>query len=61
MLRSRPFAFTDDRESSAIDDEVDGLVGRGTPELDIEMLATPRERGVVRGFEIDTHQVQERP
>jgi hypothetical protein len=58
MLRGRPLPFANDRESRAVDDEMDGLVGRDEMEIDIEVLTTPREGGVVGSFEIDTHHRQ---
>ena len=61
VLGGCPFAFANDRESRAIDDEMDGLVSTGTTKPDIEVLASSRKRRVVGGFEIDIHQVQKRP
>jgi len=62
-LKVLPEAFTSDpdRQTRAVDDEMDGLVGRTQVELDIEVLTTPRERGVVGRFEVDVHQGQDRP
>jgi hypothetical protein len=40
---------------------MDGLVEWGEMEIDIELLTTPREGGVVGSFKIDTHQRQDRP
>jgi hypothetical protein len=42
VLGGRPFAFANDRESCAIDNEMDGLVGRGAAKPDIEILAAAR-------------------
>jgi hypothetical protein len=61
MLRGRPLPFANDRESRAVDDEMDGLVGRDEMQGNIEALATPREGGVVGSFEIDPRQRQDRP
>jgi len=55
-FRCGPFAFADDGQPSAVDDEMDGVVARHTIELDVEMLATPREGGVIGSFVIDAHQ-----
>ena len=35
--------------------------GRDAVELDIKLLTSPRERGVVRSIEIGPHQGQDRP
>ena len=50
----RPLAFTDDRESRGVDDEIDGPGSRNAAQFDGEVLASPRESRVVRGVEIDT-------
>ena len=41
MFHSRPLAFTDDRESRGVDDEMDGSGSRNAAQLDGEVLATP--------------------
>ena len=61
VLHGRPLALTHDRQTRAVDDEMDGLGGRGAVERDAEVLTTPRERGVVGRLEIDPHQGQDRP
>ncbi len=60
MLDCRPLAYTDDGQSSAIDDEMDRSSGSVAIELNIETLAPTREGRVVGGFEIDVLQVQDR-
>jgi hypothetical protein len=40
---------------------MDGLVDRDELQGDIEVLAPPREGGVIWSFEIDIHQRQDRP
>ena len=61
MFCGRPLAFADDRQTRAVDDEMDGLVGRNQVERDIEVLTTPRKRGVVRRLEVEIHQGHYRP
>ena len=51
-----PFAFADDGQPGAVDDEMDWLFRGNASELDVEMLATPREGRVVGSFVIDAHQ-----
>ena len=40
---------------------MDGFVDWGKMQIDIELLTTPREGGVVGSFEIDPRQRQDRP
>jgi hypothetical protein len=40
---------------------MDRLVDRCEVQGDIEVLGTPREGDVIRGFKIDIHQGQDRP
>ena len=47
MLCCRPFAFANDRESSAVDDEMDGFARGDSTEPDVEVLAATRERRVI--------------
>jgi len=61
VFRSGPFTFPNNRESRAVDDEMDGSRGRDAPELHIELPTPPRERSVVRSLEIGAHQGQDRP
>ena len=56
ILGGRPLAFTDDRQSCAVDDELNGRVAPNSMQIYIEILATPRERGVIWRFEIESHQ-----
>jgi hypothetical protein len=60
VLRGGPFTFADDRQSRAIDHEIDGHLGGKTRQLDRKVLAPPRKRGVVGRFEVDVHQGQDR-
>ena len=61
VLRGGPFAFAHNREARAIDDEIDRALGWETGQLDREVLAPPRERGVVGRFEVNVHQEQDQP
>ena len=58
-LDCSPLALAHDRQSSAVDNEMHGLIDRNMMKIDIEVLTTTRERGVIWGFEIDTHQRQD--
>ena len=40
---------------------MDGFIMCDPMQIDIEALTTPRERGVIGGFEINVHQRQDRP
>ena len=54
-----PFPFAHDREAGAVDDQIDGALGRDPVELHIEPLTAPRERGVVRSVELGAQQGQD--
>ena len=58
MFRGGPFTFAHDRESCAVDDEMDRVLDRNEMQPYIEVLTTPRDGGVVGSFEIDIHQRQ---
>ena len=60
MLCVRPFAFADDRVAAAINDEMDGHIRRGNIKFDVEPLAAPKRRSVVRSFPINAHQREDR-
>jgi hypothetical protein len=45
--------FAHNGQSSAVDDEMDGLVDRDELQVDIEVPATSRESGVIWSFEIE--------
>ena len=60
VFRGGPLAFADKRQTRAVDDEMDGFVGRNAVKLDRQVLAPPRERGVIWSVEIDTHHGQHR-
>ena len=61
MFRSGPLTLTNNRQSRAVDNEMERSGGRDAVELDIKLLTSPRERGVVRSIEIGPHQGQNRP
>ena len=60
VFRGRPLAFANDREPSAVDDEVDGFARWDSPKRNFQVLAAPRERSVIRDLEIDLHHPEER-
>ena len=60
MFHRSPFAFAHNRQSRAVDDEMDGSSRWDAAEFNRERLTSSGERGVVGGFEIDTHQRQDR-
>ena len=55
------FAFAHNRQSRAVDDEMDGASRWDAAEFNRARLTSSGERGVVGGFEIDTQQRQDRP
>ena len=61
VLHRSPFAFAHNRQSRAVDDEMDGSSRWEAAEFNRERLTASGERGVVGGCEIDTHQRQDRP
>ena len=61
MFHRRPFAFAHNRQSRAVDDEMDGSSRWDAAEFNRERLTASGERGVVGGCEIDTYQRQDRP
>ena len=61
VFHRSPFAFAHNRQSRAVDDEMDGSSRWDAAEFNRERLTSSGERGVVGGFEIDTHQRQDRP
>ena len=61
VLHRSPFAFAHNRQSRAVDDEMDGSSRWDAAEFNRERLTSSGERGVVGGCEIDTHQRQDRP
>ena len=60
MLGGGPFAFADNGQACAVDDYVNGLIDCDVMQINIEVLATMRESGVIRGFKINAHQRQDR-
>ena len=56
-----PFAFAHNRQSRAVDDEMDGSSRWDAAAFNRERLTSSGERGGVGGCEIDTHQRQDRP
>ena len=61
VFHRSPFAFAHNRQSRAVDDEMDGSSRWDAAEFNRERLTSSGERGVVGGCEIDTHQRQDRP
>ena len=61
VFHRSPFAFAHNRQSRAVDDEMDGSSRWDAAEFNRERLTSSGERGVGGGFEIDTHQRQDRP
>ena len=61
VLHRSPFAFAHNRQSRAVDDEMDGSSRWDAAACNRERLTSSGERGVVGGCEIDTHQRQDRP
>ena len=59
MLRGCPFAFADDRESGAVDNEMDGLAPGSPAKFNFEPLTTPRESRVIRNIKADTHHLED--
>ena len=47
MFRSRPLAFADDRETRAVNDEVNRFAVENSTEFDVELQAATRKRRVV--------------
>ena len=58
MLDGRPLAFADNGQPCAVDDQMNGIIDCSAMQIDIEILTTTGEGGVIWGFEIDTHQRQ---
>ena len=61
VVHRSPFAFAHNRQSRAVDDEMDGSSRWDAAEFNRERLTSSGERGVVGGCEIETHQRQDRP
>ena len=53
VFHRSPFAFAHNRQSRAVDDEMDGSSRWDAAEFNRERLTSSGERGVVGGFEID--------
>ncbi len=60
MLRGGPLTFTNDRESSAVDDQMSGCARGESAKLDVEVLASPRERRVIGRAQINAHHHEQR-
>ena len=61
VFHRSPFAFAHNRQSRAVNDEMDGSSRWDAAAFNCERLTSSGERGVVGGCEIDTHQRQDRP
>ena len=61
VFHRSPFAFAHNRQSRAVDDEMDGSSRWDAAKFNRERLTASGEHGVVGGCEIDTHQRQDRP
>ena len=59
MLRRRPFAFSDNREPRAIDDEIKGPGALDEIQLNVDMLTSPGQSCVVGSFKREIHQLQQ--
>ena len=60
VFRSSSFPFAQDREPRAVDDEVHACPRRHAIKLEVEVLAAPGERRVIRGGKVDAHHPEER-
>ena len=59
-LRRRPLSLADDAQAGGIDDEMEGVTARRSAKLDIQSPRASGEGGVVRGGNIDSHELEER-
>ena len=60
VFRSSPFPFTQKREPCAVDDQMQACAPRDSNTREVEVLATPGERGVVGRVELDAQYLEER-
>ena len=56
-----PFALAEDRQARAVDHEMHRPLDRDAIERDLELLAPPRERCMVRRLEVGLHHGEDRP
>ena len=61
VFHSGPFTLAHDGETGAVDDKMKRSLGRNTTECEVELLTPPRQGGVIRGIEIDSHRRQHGP
>ena len=60
MFRRGPFTLAHDRESRAVDNEMQAGTGGGATQREVEMLATPGERGVIGRGQVETQHPEDR-
>ena len=60
MFRRGPFTLAHDREARAVDNEMQAGTGGGATQREVEMLATPGERGVIGRGQVETQHPEDR-
>ena len=60
IFRRGPFPLAHDRESRAVDNEMQAGTCGGATQREVEMLATPGERGVIGRGQVETQHPEDR-
>ncbi len=60
MFRRSPFPLADNRQASAVDDEMKACAPWNAPKRQVEVLATTGQRRVIRRPKVEPHQHEER-
>ena len=60
MFRRGPFTLAHDREARAVDNEMPAGTRGGATQREVEMLATPGERGVIGRGQVETQHPEDR-
>ena len=60
MFRRGPFTLAHDREARAVDNEMQAGTRGGATQREVEMLATPGERGVIGRGQVETQHPEDR-
>ena len=60
MFRRGPFTLAHDRKARAVDNEMQAGTRGGATQREVEMLATPGERGVIGRGQVETQHPEDR-
>ena len=59
VFRRSPFTLAHNRETCAVDDEMEACATWNGPKRQVEVLATPGQRRVIRRPKVEPHQYKE--